>query len=106
MTACTTRQQAPVRYEIPREVVAEAIVNAVAHRDYASNGSVQVMLFADRPHGPVPANPFLAEPTISTRELAERIGITPKGIEWQVRRLRQAGRSEERRPLGNYRRQR
>ena len=34
--------QAPVRYEIPREVVAEAIVNAVAHRDYTSNGSVQV----------------------------------------------------------------
>ncbi|MDD3071495.1 MAG: DUF4062 domain-containing protein, partial [Methanoculleus horonobensis] len=40
--------QAPVRYEIPKEVVAEAIVNAVAHRDYTSNGSVQVMLFADR----------------------------------------------------------
>ncbi len=36
--------QVPVRYEIPREVVTEAIVNAVAHRDYASNGSVQVML--------------------------------------------------------------
>ena len=30
------------------EVVREAIVNAVAHRDYTSNGSVQVMLFADR----------------------------------------------------------
>ena len=26
----------------------EAIVNAVAHRDYTSHGSVQVMLFADR----------------------------------------------------------
>ena len=33
--------RADVRYEIPREVVAEAIVNAVAHRDYTSNGSVQ-----------------------------------------------------------------
>jgi len=40
--------QAPVDYELPREVVAEAIVNAVAHRDYTSNASVQVMLFADR----------------------------------------------------------
>jgi hypothetical protein len=30
----------PVEYEIPRDVVAEAIVNAVAHRDYTSNGSV------------------------------------------------------------------
>ena len=40
--------QAPVAYELPREAVAEAIVNAVAHRDYTSNASVQVMLFADR----------------------------------------------------------
>ena len=28
--------QAPVAYEIPKEVVTEAIVNAVAHRDYTS----------------------------------------------------------------------
>ena len=79
-----TRQagsQVPVEYEIPREVVTEAIVNAVAHRDYTSNGSVQVMLFADRleiwnpgalppsltleklrqPHGSMPANPLLAD---------------------------------------------
>jgi len=40
--------QAPVAYEMPQEVVREAIVNAVAHRDYTSNGSLQVMLFADR----------------------------------------------------------
>jgi ATP-dependent DNA helicase RecG len=40
--------QAPVKYEIPRDVVAEAIVNAVAHRNYDSNASVQVMLFTDR----------------------------------------------------------
>lgn len=39
--------QAPAEYELPRKAVAEAIVNAVAHRDYASNASVQVMLFAD-----------------------------------------------------------
>ena len=72
--------QAPVAYEIPREVVTEAVVNAVAHRDYTSAGSVQVMLFADRleiwnpgalpppltldelrvPHESVPGNPLLA----------------------------------------------
>ena len=40
--------QVPVSYEIPKEVVTEAIVNAVAHRDYTSNASVQVMLFSDR----------------------------------------------------------
>ena len=40
--------QAPVAYEIPKEVVTEAIVNAVAHRDYTSNASIQVMLFTNR----------------------------------------------------------
>ena len=40
--------QAPVAYELPKEVVTEAIVNAVTHRDYNDNSSVQVMLFADR----------------------------------------------------------
>lgn len=74
--------QAPIQYEIPRAVVSEAIVNAIAHRNYSSNGSVQVMLFADRleilnpgklppelsvsklktDHGSYPANPKLAEP--------------------------------------------
>lgn len=40
--------QAPVRYEIPPDVIREAIVNAVAHRDYASAGTVQVSVFVDR----------------------------------------------------------
>ena len=68
-------------YEIPKEVVTEAIVNAVAHRDYTDNSSVQVMLFADRlevwnsgrlppqltleklrgPHRSIPNNPLLAK---------------------------------------------
>ncbi len=74
--------QAPVEYELPKEAVGEAIVNAVAHRDYASNASVQVMLFADRlevwnpgelpasltpellrlPHASIPRNPLIADP--------------------------------------------
>ena len=37
-----------VDYELPESAVAEAIANAVAHRDYTSNASVQVMLFRDR----------------------------------------------------------
>lgn len=72
----------PGHYEIPRAMVVEAIVNAVVHRDYTHNGSVQVMLFSDRLeiinpgalplgwtteklkglHISVPANPLLAEP--------------------------------------------
>jgi len=39
---------APAAYEIPPEVVTEAIVNAVAHRDYTSNAAVQVQVFSDR----------------------------------------------------------
>ena len=38
----------PRVWEIPERVVSEAIVNAVAHRDYASKASVQVMLYRDR----------------------------------------------------------
>ena len=34
--------------ELPAQAVTEAIVNAVVHRNYTSNGSVQVMLFKDR----------------------------------------------------------
>ena len=82
-----------VVYEIPKQVVTEAIVNAVAHRDYTSNGSVQVMLFADRfevsnpgnfpheltveqlytSHRSMPANPLIAE-TMYLRGAIERMG--------------------------------
>lgn len=85
--------QAPVSYEIPMEVVKEAIVNAVAHRDYTSNGSVQVMLFTDRlevrnpgrlppqltleklrgPHASIPGNPLLAE-SLYLAKYIERMG--------------------------------
>lgn len=70
------------RPELPIEAVQEAIVNAICHRDYRSNGSVQVMLFRNRleiwnpgvlpfgltiqklyeDHKSIPANPLLAEP--------------------------------------------
>lgn len=35
-------------YEIPRSAIAEAVINALAHRDYYSNGSVQVSIFQNR----------------------------------------------------------
>ncbi len=40
--------QAPIAHEIPPDVIREAIVNAVAHRDYTSGAAVQVAVFADR----------------------------------------------------------
>ncbi|MEX0811220.1 MAG: DUF4062 domain-containing protein [Chitinophagales bacterium] len=83
----------PGKYEIPREVIAEAIVNAVAHRDYTNNGSIQVMLFKDRLeirnpghlplgwsvdklkelHTSIPRNILLAEPMYQAGYI-ERLG--------------------------------
>ena len=83
----------PGKYEIPKEIVIEALVNAIAHRDYTQNGSVQVMLFNDRleilnpgalpmgwspeklkrPHTSVPFNPLLAEP-MYLKGYIERMG--------------------------------
>ncbi|HLP45628.1 MAG TPA: ATP-binding protein [Candidatus Deferrimicrobium sp.] len=68
-------------YEIPPDVIREAIVNAIAHRDYTAAGAVQVSVFSDRveiwnpgtlpasltteslhhPHGSVPRNHRLCE---------------------------------------------
>jgi len=99
--------QAPVEYELPREAVTEAIVNAVAHRDYTSHASVQVSLFADRlevwnpgelppsltikqlrvPHASIPRNPLLAEPLFLAR-YAEKAG---SGILDMIARCREAG---------------
>jgi len=100
----------PGSYEIPKEAVAEAIVNAVAHRDYTSNGSVQVMLFKDRLeiwnpgslplgwtteklkqlHTSVPANPLLAEPLYLAGYI-ERMGT---GTSDMVRKSLAAGLAE------------
>lgn len=82
-----------VEYELPVKAVAEAIVNAVVHRDYSSNASVQVMLFRDRleilnpgtlpfglslsqlskEHSSVPTNPILANPVYLAGYI-ERLG--------------------------------
>ena len=99
--------QAPVEYELPREAVAEAIVNAVTHRDYTSNASVQVMLFADRlevwnpgelppgltleqlfrAHASIPRNPLIAEPMFLSH-YAEKAGT---GILDMIALCRDAG---------------
>jgi predicted HTH transcriptional regulator len=70
------------KLEIPKEAIREIVINAVVHRDYDSNASVQIDIFADRveimnpgglpgeltvddlfkKHLSVPANPFLARP--------------------------------------------
>ena len=35
-----------------------------------------------------------ADPTITTARMADELGISQKGVEWQIRRLKSAGRLE------------
>ena len=92
---------APATYEIPPDAVAEAIVNAIAHRDYHSNASVEVRLFADRlevwnpgnlpgnltlddlstDHPSIPANPLVAESLYLTRYIEKAGSGTQKMIQ-------------------------
>jgi ATP-dependent DNA helicase RecG len=101
---------APVEYEVPKEVISEAIVNAVVHRDYNSNAAVQVELFADRlevanpghlppeltpeklhrPHSSIPYNPLIAEPMF----LAHYIEKAGTGTVDMIARCQQAGLPE------------
>ncbi len=93
VTPGKTGNASDVAYEIPKLVIREAIVNAIAHRDYTSNAGIQVMLFVDRlevwnpgalpsgmtmkslrtEHSSVPHNPLISEPLFWARYI-ERAG--------------------------------
>jgi ATP-dependent DNA helicase RecG len=101
---------APATYELPPDAIGEAIVNAIAHRDYHSNASVEVRLFADRlevwnpgrlpgtltldslriDHPSVPYNPLLAESLYLARYI-ERVG---SGTQTMIELCREAGLPE------------
>jgi hypothetical protein len=101
---------APATYELPPEAVGEAIVNAIAHRDYYSNASVEVRLFADRlevwnpgslpgtltldslrhDHPSIPYNPLVVESLYLTRYI-ERVG---SGTQAMIDLCREAGLPE------------
>ena len=98
--------QNEVEFEIPRSVIFETIVNAVAHRDYNSTGSVQVSVFRNRivvrnpgtlpveltkadlmkEHGSYPHNPYLAE-VLYQMGYIEKYGT---GITENIRRMQEA----------------
>jgi predicted HTH transcriptional regulator len=100
----------PTAYEIPMEVIKEAIVNAIVHRDYTSTASVQVMLFKDRlevrnpgqlpsqlsvedlkkDHSSYPKNPLIADAFYFTRYI-ERMGT---GIQDMTKRCLEFGLPE------------
>lgn len=101
---------APATYELPPDAVGEAIVNAIAHRDYHSNASVEVRLFTDRlevwnpgrlpgtltlddlrnDHPSVPNNPLIAESLYLTRYI-EKVG---SGTQRMIELCRSAGLPE------------
>lgn len=101
---------APATYELPPDAISEAIVNAIAHRDYHSNASVEIRLFADRleiwnpgslpgtltidslrdDHPSVPYNPLLAESLYLARYI-ERVG---SGTQTMIELCREAGLPE------------
>jgi len=108
-----TRSQtitAPAEYELPYDAVAEAIINAIVHRDYNSNASVEVRLFSDRlevwnpgalpgnltveslreDHASVPNNPLIADPMYLTRYV-EKAGT---GTQTMISLCREAGLPE------------
>jgi len=67
---------------LPKEVLREALLNAVTHRDYLSTGSVHVRLYADRteisnpggfPEDITPENILYHEPRPRNRTLAEAL---------------------------------
>jgi len=97
-------------YEIPVFAIHEAIVNAVAHRDYNTTAGVQVMLFIDRleiwnsgslpnqlsiedlkkPHTSYPNNPLLA----GVLYLGDYIQKAGSGILEMVKQCRKQGLPE------------
>ena len=101
---------APATYELPPDAIGEAVVNAIAHRDYNSNASVEIRLFADRleiwnpgalpgtltlanlreDHPSVPYNPLMAESLYLARYI-ERVG---SGTQTMIELCREAGLPE------------
>ena len=77
--------QAPARSEFPIEAVREAIVNAVCHRDYTDEGSVQVMLFRDRLEvlnpGTLPRG-WTAANLLHTHDSKPHNGILATAMQW------------------------
>ena len=71
--------------ELPELAVREAIVNAVCHRDYSDNGSVQVMLFRNRLEiinpGTLPKG-WTVERLLQTHDSKSRNLVIAQALNW------------------------
>jgi predicted HTH transcriptional regulator len=92
---------APAAFELPPDAIGEAVINAIVHRDYHSNASVEVRLFSGRlevwnpgrlpgtltledlrhDHPSVPNNPLIAESLYLTRYIEKAGSGTQRMIE-------------------------
>lgn len=106
----TESNVAPATFELPPDAIGEAVINAIVHRDYHSNASVEVRLFSDRlevwnpgrlpgtltledlrhDHPSVPNNPLIAESLYLTRYI-EKAG---SGTQRMIELCREAGLPE------------
>jgi predicted HTH transcriptional regulator len=97
----TESNVAPATFELPPDAIGEALINAIVHRDYHSNASVEVRLFSDRlevwnpgrlpgtltledlrhDHPSVPNNPLIAESLYLTRYIEKAGSGTQRMIE-------------------------
>jgi ATP-dependent DNA helicase RecG len=97
----TESNVAPATFELPPDAIGEAVINAIVHRDYHSNASVEVRLFSDRlevwnpgrlpgtltledlrhDHASVPNNPMIAESLYLTRYIEKAGSGTQRMIE-------------------------
>lgn len=83
--------QAPVAYVIPREVVVEAIVNAVAHRDYTESSSaiprgrrVSPSGIQRRDQATEIPHPSRLAPSLALREHSASITPTRWRLSWAI----------------------
>ena len=95
--------QVPVKYEIPKEVVTEAIVNAVAHRDRGHDSAVRRggsaragvrgrRRFSDRDRAGWRSGD--QNPSAGRREIAATLGATRSIVRYRLDKLRAAGKIE------------
>jgi len=89
-------------WEYPPEAIREAIINAIAHRDYSSTGNIQIGIYDDRleiwnpgdlpypltpdslkkEHVSIPRNPLIANSLFLIKEIEQWGKGTNKIVEW------------------------
>ena len=62
------------KFPMPREVLREAVLNAVIHKDYSTGNPIHIKIYDDKV---IVYNDFLLPPNTTTKSLLKRIGSRP-----------------------------